>query len=396
MNPKKQKAKDRRRARVLAEQAWEAANHGNLDLAEKIIRRAVSTQEDNPVLWNDQGVILGLRQKDIEAAKSFAAALSLAPTFADPYAHLATLRLRQGRALEALRLLTQAVKCAPQNASYAEQLEIYQALAGQLPPHGDSPTVATVDPTEVSSVDPGDDWPQRLGALDWHALANRLTRDGCAVIAGMVDAPTCEWLRGLFDDDRLFSKTVVMDRPEFGNGAYRYFGAPIPKVVDQLRRAVYPHVARIANEWQQMLGDSERFPEEWGSFRDRCHHAGQTTPTPILLKYGSGGFNALHRDLRGAVFFPIHLPVVLSSRAELEDADTQGFQGGEFLFRDSPEGRKSLRREVVLGLGDAVLFCTRDRLVRTGGVVGLQPVKHGAAPITAGTRFVLGVQFHEY
>jgi uncharacterized protein len=184
--------------------------------------------------------------------------------------------------------------------------------------------------------------------------------------------------------------------PLLGKGAYRYFGAPIPNVVDQFRRAVYRRVARIANEWQQMLGDSERFPEDWDSFRDQCHHAGQTTPTPILLKYGRGGFNALHRDLRGAVFFPIQLAVVLSPRAGLEDADTQGFQGGEFLFCDSPEGRKSLRRELVLGLGDAVLFCTRDRLVRTGGVVGLQPVKHGAAPITAGTRFVLGVPFHEY
>ena len=96
MNPKRQKAKERGMRSVLAEQAWEAANQGNLDLAEKIIRRAVSTQEDNPVLWNDQGVILGLRQKESEAARSFAAALSLAPTFADPYAHLAALRLRQG------------------------------------------------------------------------------------------------------------------------------------------------------------------------------------------------------------------------------------------------------------------------------------------------------------
>jgi hypothetical protein len=396
MNPKKQKAKERRRARVLAEQAWDAANQGNLDLAEKIIRRAVSTQEDNPVLWYDQGVILGLRQKDSEAAKSFAAALSLAPTFADPYASLAALRLRQGRAVEALGLQAQAVKHAPQNATYAEQLEAYQALAGELPSHAESPTAATVDPTEVPLADPGNDWPQRLGALDWHALANRLTRDGFAVVAGMVDARTCEWLCGLFDDDRLFSKTVVMDRPEFGKGAYRYFGAPIPNVVDQLRRAVYPHVARIANEWQQMLGEPEPFPEEWDSFRDRCHRAGQMTPTPILLKYGPGGFNALHRDLRGAVYFPIQMAVVLSPRAELEGADTQGFQGGEFLFCDSPEGRKSRRREVVLGLGDAVLFCTRDRLVRMGDVVGLQAVKHGAAPITAGTRFVLGVPFHEY
>jgi Flp pilus assembly protein TadD len=134
MNPKKQKAKDRRRARVLAEQAWEAANHGNLDLAEKIIRRAVSTQEDNPVLWNDQGVILGLRHKDSEAAKSFAAALSLAPTFADPYAHLATLRLRQGQVEEALGLQTQAVKYAPQNASYAEQLLRFSRTKKVAPP----------------------------------------------------------------------------------------------------------------------------------------------------------------------------------------------------------------------------------------------------------------------
>ena len=181
MNAKKQKAKDRRRARALAEQAWEAVNQGNLDLAEKIIRRAVSTQEDNPVLWNDQGVILGLRHKDSEAAKSFAAALSLAPTFADPYARLATLRLRQGRVQEALGLQTQAVKYAPQNATYAEQLQAYQALAGQLPPQADSPAVATVEPTEVRLADQGNDWPERLGALDWHSLGNRLTRDGCAV-----------------------------------------------------------------------------------------------------------------------------------------------------------------------------------------------------------------------
>src|SRR5262249_55618577 len=132
MNPKKQKAKERRRARALAEEAWEAANQGNLDLAEKIIRRAVATQEDNPVLWNDQGVILGLRKKDSEAAKSFLAALSLTPTFADAYAHLAALRLRQGHIEEAVALQTQAVKYAPQNATYAEQLQAYQALTGQL------------------------------------------------------------------------------------------------------------------------------------------------------------------------------------------------------------------------------------------------------------------------
>lgn len=396
MNPKKQKAKDRRRARALAEQAWDAAHQENLDLAEKIIRRAVAAQEDNPVLWNDQGMILGLRHKDAEAARSFAAALSLAPTFADPYAHLAALRVRQGRIDEALGLQAQAVRCAPENSAYGEQLRAYQALAGHGPPHVDSPAAAAVEPSVIEHVGLGDDWLERMGALDWHAIANRLTREGCAVIAGLVDAATCEQVRGLFDDDRLFAKTVVMDRPEFGRGTYRYFRAPIPNVVDQLRRGLYPHAAEIANDWQQMLDDPERFPDDWESFREICRGAGQAAPTPILLKYGPGGFNALHRDLRGDVFFPIQLAVVLSPRTDSIEDDTHGFQGGEFLFCDVPQGRKSMRRELVLGLGDAVLFCTRDRLVRTGGMVGLQSVKHGAAAVTAGTRYALGVPFHEY
>jgi hypothetical protein len=150
-----------------------------------------------------------------------------------------------------------------------------------------------------------------------------------------------------------------------------------------------------------MLGEPERYPADWDAFRDECHRAGQTTPTPILLKYGPGGFNALHRDLRGAVFFPIQLAVVLSPCAETTDASATGveaeaFAEGRFLFCDVPEGRSARRQEIALGLGDAVLFCTRDRLVRVGRAYGLQPVKHGVARITSGTRFVLGVPFHEY
>jgi len=187
---------------------------------------------------------------------------------------------------------------------------------------------------------------------------------------------------------------VVMDRPGFGAGVYRYFRAPIPVVVDQLRRALYSHVARIANGWQRLLGEPESYPAEWDDFREQCARAGQSKPTPILLKYGPGGFNALHRDLRGEVFFPIQMAVVLSSPAD--SSNPNGFQGGEFLFCDVPEGKKSRRQEVAAGLGDMLLFCTRDRLVTVGGVHGLQAVKHGVAPIVAGTRFVLGVPFHEY
>src|SRR5208337_3420110 len=108
---------------------------------------------------------------------------------------------------------------------------------------------------------------------------------------------------------------------------YRYFRAPIPDIVDGLRRAIYPHVAEIANEWQRLLSDNERFPDSWEAFRQQCQEAGQTTPTPILLKYGPGGFNALHRDLRGSQYFPIQMAVVLSPRRETADLEGEGFRG---------------------------------------------------------------------
>jgi hypothetical protein len=235
----------------------------------------------------------------------------------------------------------------------------------------------------------------RLAGLDWHALGMRLTREGCLVLSGLLDAEACARLRALFDRDELFARTVVMDRPEFGRGTYRYFRAPLPALVDGLRRVVYPHAATIANHWQELLAEEERFPQQWEGFRDVCAAAGQTSPTPILLAYGPGGFNALHRDMRGSVFFPIQLAVVLSPSAA-DSTNAEGFQGGAFLLCDVPASAKSQRRELHAGLGDAVLFCTRDRLARVGGRYGLQPVMHGVTPITSGTRVVLGVPFHDY
>jgi hypothetical protein len=386
MNPKKQKIKNRRRARKLADDAWEAVNAGNLDLAEKIIRRAVQAQPDNPLLWNDQGAILGLREKEMESAEAFRMAIHLAPTYPEAYASLAGLRFRQGFVREATELQAKAVKHAPDNLDYMSRLEAYRAVAGQpaeTPPE---------TPGKPILNEPTGDWPKRLAELDWVEVENRLLRDGCAMMPQIVDGTICANLRTMFDSDDLFAKTVVMDRPEFGLGVYRYFRAPIPKVVDQLRRAVYGHVAGIANKWQQLLKEPQRFPDNWSNYFAECQRAGQTTPTPILLKYEPGGFNALHRDLRGSVFFPIQMAVVLSPRAD----PPEGFRGGEFLLCDIPPGKKLRRREVLAGLGDGILFCTRDRLVPVGGAYGLQPVKHGVAPITAGVRYVLGIPFHEY
>src|SRR5262245_20384638 len=173
MNPKKQKTKDRRRARKLAEEAWEAFNAGNLDLAEKIIRRAVDAQQDNPVLWNDQGVILDHRQKEAEAGEAFRAAISLAPTYAEPFANLAAMRFRYGYAREALALLEQAVALAPDNAVYAERLVAYRATVVPATAHGldvaqrvDAPAPAVVD----------DAWPARVAPPPVAPNGTRLRR----------------------------------------------------------------------------------------------------------------------------------------------------------------------------------------------------------------------------
>jgi hypothetical protein len=397
MNPKRAKEKERRRARKLAEEAWEAAEAGNLDLAEKIIRRAVATQADNPVLWNDQGVLLALRGKDRDAEDSLRTAIAMAPSFAEPFAHLAKIQAKHGYLRDAVRLMEQAVQRAPESADHEKRLEAYRALlACERPPANVSEPASPALAVEAPSIaSPGEsEWLRDIGRRNWNKLDEQLTRDGCVLIPQLVDAKACAELRCMFDDNRLFAKTVVMDREAFGQGSYRYFKAPIPKIVDLLRRSVYPHVACVANEWQRLLNEPDRFPDDWEGFRQKCAEAGQTTPTPILLRYGPGGFNALHRDLRGAVFFPIQMAVVLSLIRQ--EAGAEGFSGGEFLFADVPESKKSRQRVIPAGLGDAVLLCTRDRLLRVGGVYGLQPVKHGVQRIAEGTRFVLGVPFHEY
>ena len=185
-----------------------------------------------------------------------------------------------------------------------------------------------------------------------------------------------------------------MDKEKFGRGSYRYFDAPLPKPVDAIRRLVYPHVAPIANRWQRLLREDVLFPTTWEAYRERCAAAGQSTPTPLLLKYEAGGFNALHRDLRGREFFPIQLVIVLSPHASAAEPD--GFTGGEFLFCDESERKKSDRRSIPAGLGDAILFCTRVRLVNVGGAYGLKSVRHGLTRVESGTRFALGVPFHEF
>jgi hypothetical protein len=391
MNHKRQKEKERRRARKLAEQAWEAAHAGNLNLALKVMRRAADTQPDNPVVWNDLGALYLQAGDEEQAERSFRAAMSLAIDYAEPFAHLAALRLRQGRLEAAVALQERAALRAP---GHAGRLAAYRALLAEAAGAGPLAAPPPLPPPAAGNAD----WAARLAGLDWHALDGRLTREGAVLLAGLLDSETCAAARAWFDDDALFGKTVVMDRPDYGRGVYRYFRAPVPPLVDGLRRAFYPHAARVANRWQEALGEPASFPDDWEGFREVCRAAGQSASTPILLRYEAGGFNALHRDLRGPLYFPVQLAVVVSRRRDdLEPhGEADGFTGGDFLLADVPEGPGSRRSVLRAGLGDAILFCTCERLAPAGGGAALQPVMHGVSPITAGTRFVLGIPFHEY
>lgn len=235
---------------------------------------------------------------------------------------------------------------------------------------------------------------KRIDTLDWSVIESELTGRGYAHIPGFLRAENCQMLIRMFDRDDLFARSIVMAKEQFGVGCYRYFDAPMPDVVDAIRRLVYPRLAPVANRWQRLLNEDLLFPMNWESYRVRCQSAGQTAPTPILLKYEAGGFNALHRDIRGAEFFPIRLVVVLSPIAPIEHPN--GFTGGEFLISDDPERRNGDRRRVAAGLGDVILFCTRSRPVELGGAWGLKAVKHGLDRVESGMRFALGIPFHEY
>lgn len=401
MNAKKQRDKNRRRASKLAQQAWDAAEDGHFELAVRIIRRAVDINPGNPLLWHDQGTLLLRLQKDGEAARSFQAAIQTAPDFAEAYASLAALRARQGQTEQAVALQREAVRHAPQTERYQTALHAYQALlAGGCTSDASTHSEMQTPASELEiEQEPSCAWPElaaRIEQLNWKELGERLTARGIAYVPALLNAEQCETLRTMFEQDRLFAKTVTMNKSRFGRGVYRYFSAPLPPLVEAIRLLLYPQLAEIVNGWQRLLASEQLYPLSWSEFQARCAAAGQTTPSPLMLRYEAGGFNALHQDLRGEVFFPLQLVLVLSPRAVSEPHDANAFTGGEFLFCDTPQRKAADRVALPAGLGDAVLFCTRSRLVRVGGRYGLKPVRHGLSEVRSGTRYALGIPFHEF
>ena len=239
----------------------------------------------------------------------------------------------------------------------------------------------------VRQAVPRQDIMGRLENVDWPGVEASLDAEGWAAIEGLLPARECAALAGDFDDDSRFRSRIVMARHGFGKGEYKYFAYPLPALVAELRTALYPHLALIANRWNERLGIGLRYPAAHESFLERCHAAGQTRATPLLLRYGSGDYNCLHQDLYGEHVFPLQVAILLSEPG----AD---FTGGEFVITEQRPRMQSRAAVVPLGQGDAVVFAVHHRPVQgTRGPYRVM-LRHGVSRIRSGSRHTLGIIFH--
>ena len=227
-----------------------------------------------------------------------------------------------------------------------------------------------------------------IAALDWPGITAALDREGWAVIPGLLSDADCDHVAALYPQEGLFRSHVHMARHGFGRGEYRYFTYPLPPLVTNLRRALYSRLAQIANRWHERMGQAVRFPADHAGFLARCHEAGQSRPTPLLLKYRAGDYNCLHQDLYGEHVFPLQAAVLLS-------APGADFSGGEFVLTEQRPRMQSRVAVVTLAKGDAVLFAGNFRPVQGARGDYRVAMRHGVSAIRKGNRHMLGIIFHD-
>jgi hypothetical protein len=227
-----------------------------------------------------------------------------------------------------------------------------------------------------------------LNDRHWQGLSAEIDAQGWAVLEGLLSSPQCEQIAGCYGQDPLFRSRVVMARHGFGRGEYKYFRYPLIPQIQRMRTEIYPHLAPLANAWNDRMKLDVRFPDAHPDFLDRCHRAGQSRPTPLLLKYGAGDYNCLHQDLYGEHVFPLQVAILLSQPG-------RDFSGGEFVLTEQRPRMQTRASVAPLRQGDAVVFAVRQRPVR--GVRGDYRVnqRHGVSRLLSGERYTLGLIFHD-
>jgi hypothetical protein len=240
----------------------------------------------------------------------------------------------------------------------------------------------------MSTATPAREAQAKVEALDWQRVGADLDTQGWDLLPRLLTAKECAALAGSYGSGEGFRSHVVMARYGFGRGEYRYFSYPLPPLVEGLRTTLYPYLAPIANRWHEAMGMEEHFPAGHCEFIERCHSAGQTRPTPLLLQYGPEDYNCLHQDLYGEHVFPLQVAILLSEPG-------QDFDGGEFVLTEQRPRMQTRAAVVPLKKGDAVVFAVNSRPVQ--GTRGAYCVKlrHGVSKLRSGHRHALGIIFHD-
>jgi len=229
---------------------------------------------------------------------------------------------------------------------------------------------------------------ERVRAINWGQVSQDLDTQGNALVGRLLSPDECRAIAGFYPKDDIFRSHVVMARHGFGRGEYKYFSYPLPRLIASLRTAVYPHLVPVANRWNSAMGINVRYPEKHADFIERCHKAGQSRPTPLLLQYGMDDYNCLHQDLYGEHVFPLQLAILLSE----PDKD---FTGGEFVITEQRPRMQSRPVVVPLRQGDGVVFAVHHRPVQGNRSVYRVNLRHGVSRVRSGHRHTLGIIFHD-
>jgi uncharacterized protein len=229
---------------------------------------------------------------------------------------------------------------------------------------------------------------QQLTSVDWQILANDLNTNGYATIENLLLADECEYLVQMYPDNNPYRSVINMQRYRFGLGEYKYFSYPLPPMIQSLRETLYSPLALVANEWMQKLETNIHYPKHHQDLLKVCHNKSQLRPTPLILRYEQGGFNTLHQDLYGEIYFPFQVVFLLSQVH-------QDFEGGEFVLTEQIPRAQSKAKVLQPNRGDAVIFTTNFRpIMGTRGYYKAK-MKHGVSEINSGIRYSMGIIFHD-
>jgi hypothetical protein len=228
----------------------------------------------------------------------------------------------------------------------------------------------------------------KIHKVDWSLVEESLHAKGFALVPNLLTPKECDGLKVMYNNPSGYRKTVVMERYRFGLGEYKYFDYPLPNMIQTLREAIYPHLVPVANLWMKALKMEKIFPDTHQELMEQCKEQNQLKPTPLILKYGEGGFNTLHQDLYGDVYFPLQAVLFLSEPGE-------DHEGGEFVLTQQTPRAQSKAMVLRPKKGSMAVFTTNFRPVKGQKGYYRVAVKHGVSEVSEGERYTLGIIFHD-